>query len=325
MDSAGRTFGLLALGSLFAFVLTAMGACLLLSILSYRAATDGLLTAIGDPAFFPAVAFLLAVGAGVVLAAVSLRRQARSSRILARRVRALELPLTPALRAIVTRTHLGGRLVLVDSDAPFSFVFGAFRPRIAVSHALVETATPAELDAVIEHERYHVRNLDPLRISLARALPMALFYVPALSQLRERYVARRELAADRHALRRYGRAPLAGALFKVLRAPEWPELATAAAMGGTELLDARITQLETGREPSLGGISRRAAVSSVVSGTVLAIGFGAAAAGLGWTPDMRGGMDVPVAGAFMVAACAAPWAFGGFLAWIAVSGHRTAR
>src|SRR5206468_5920895 len=89
------------------------------------------------------------------------------------------------------------------------------------------------------------------KVMLARALPAAFFYLPALGGLHRRYVAARELAADRRAVDRCGRRPLAGALFKVVRGPAWPELDMAAAIGGPELLDIRVTQLETGTEPTV--------------------------------------------------------------------------
>ncbi|MBW3672283.1 MAG: hypothetical protein KY432_11505, partial [Acidobacteria bacterium] len=41
------------------------------------------------------------------------------------------------------------------------------------------------------------------------------------------------------------------ALLKVVRGPAWPELSTAAAIGGDELLEVRIAQLESGREPRI--------------------------------------------------------------------------
>jgi Zn-dependent protease with chaperone function len=129
------------------------------------------------------------------------------------------------------RAGLRGRVKLLDCDERFSFAYGALDPRVAVSRGLREAAQPDELDAALEHERYHVRNLDPLKVLLARALPATFYYAPALSALKQRYVAGRELAADRRAYRSCGRKPLAGALFKVVRGPSWPELQTAAAIG----------------------------------------------------------------------------------------------
>jgi hypothetical protein len=39
-----------------------------------------------------------------------------------------------------------------------------------VSRGLKERASPGEPHAVLEHERYHVYNLDPLKVLLARGL-----------------------------------------------------------------------------------------------------------------------------------------------------------
>jgi beta-lactamase regulating signal transducer with metallopeptidase domain len=324
LDTAGRSFGVLALASLVGFVLTGMGTCVLLSVAAYRVASDGAAAVTEDIAVLPAALFVVATTIGVILAAASLRRQARGSRALARRVRALDLPPPARLASAAARVSLSGRVVLVDDDQPFSFVFGAFRPRVAVSRGLLEAATDPELDAVLEHERYHVRYLDPLRVLIARALPRALFYAPVLGQLRERYVAGRELAADRRAADRHGRGPLAGALFKVLRGPDWPELSAAAAIGGPELMDVRVEQLETGREPAIRRVARATVAVSILSSLLLAVAFGAAVGGLGW-PDAQKVADIPLAGLFMAAACAAPWLLAGLLAWMWLSGPRDPR
>ncbi|HVA20359.1 MAG TPA: M56 family metallopeptidase [Solirubrobacteraceae bacterium] len=100
-------------------------------------------------------------------------------------------------------------------------------------------------------ERDHVRNLDPLKVLIVRALPATFFFLPVLGALRARYVAGREMAADRRAVQECGRKPLVSALLKVVRGPAWSELEVAAAIGGPELLDLRVAQLESGREPRL--------------------------------------------------------------------------
>ncbi|MGH2726525.1 MAG: M56 family metallopeptidase, partial [Actinomycetota bacterium] len=130
---------------------------------------------------------------------------------------------------------------------------------------------------VLAHERYHVRTRDPAKVVLARAFPRAAFYLPALRHLRRRYVAGRELAADRRAVRSCGETALAGALYKVVRGPAWPELSQAAAIGGPELLDARVEQLETGSEPAVppvsGGAKLLTAVALVGLAALLAFSF----------------------------------------------------
>jgi beta-lactamase regulating signal transducer with metallopeptidase domain len=174
---------------------------------------------------------------------------------------------------------------------------------------------------VLEHERYHVRNLDPLKVLLARALPATFFYVPALASLRGRYIAGRELAADRRAVEACGRQPLAGALVKVVEAPRWPELHAAAAIGGPDLLDVRVAQLERGSEPAIEGVSAHAVVLSLVGVGVLATAFVVSVVGFGGpsaVADATGASLRPLdilLGAF----CALPWIVGGWLAyrWLA--------
>jgi len=130
----------------------------------------------------------------------------------------------------------------------------SLRRGILASRALARRVRSLALELP---ERYHVRNLDPLKVLLVRALPATFFFVPALAALRSRYVAGRELAADRRAVRACGHDPLVGALLKVVRGPAWGELQAAAAIGGSELLDLRIAQLESGSEPRLGAFTAR--------------------------------------------------------------------
>jgi hypothetical protein len=324
LDTANRSFAGIAAVSLLAGMLALCGAvgCVLVALLVARLAGDGLSAFADEPdAVWPALAFIAVVGAGAVLGVLSLRRQVRASRALARRVDALELPLTRELRAAAERAGLAGRVKVVDSSERFSFAYGALAPRVAISRGLVEVAESEELEAVLSHERYHVRNLDPLKVMLSRALPRSFYYVPVLDGLHTRYVAARELAADRRALWSHGRQPLAGVLYKVVRGPAWPELSAAAAIGGAELLDARLAQLELGSEPALAGPTRRALALSLLGAAALTALFAVAVAGFGGpsavgdvTGDRFTALDV--AGA---AVCAVPWFIGGWLGfrWLA--------
>jgi Zn-dependent protease with chaperone function len=99
-------------------------------------------------------------------------------------VRALATTAPEALAQTAQQAGLAGRVVLVDAGDSFSFVYGVMTPRVAVSRGLLERATDDELRAVLEHERYHVRNLDPLKAALVRVLSEALFVLPALDSLR---------------------------------------------------------------------------------------------------------------------------------------------
>jgi beta-lactamase regulating signal transducer with metallopeptidase domain len=268
----------------------------------------------------PAVLFLAVVGAGGVVGVLALYRQALASRRLALRLRGLRLPTPPKLQQAAEKSRVWSRARFIDSEEAFSFAYGALRPRVAVSRGLVEHATPAELEAVLVHERYHVRNRDPLKVVLARSLARALFFLPILRGLESRYLAGRELAADRRALRYCGRSALASALLKVVRGPQWPELSTAAAIGGPELLDVRVAQLETGTEPPLSGLTRWRIALSVGGALVLLVSFVAAILGLGGVAAISHtmGMDQGIGGGLDplgVLICVAPWVLAGWLGW----------
>ena len=103
-------------------------------------------------------------------------------------------------------------LVLRDRRA-HAFCAGHLRPRVFISTATADALDPAELDAVLAHEAQHRLRRDPLRIAAARALSEALFFLPVLRRLTDRYCALAELGADEAAVARTGDpAPLAAAM-----------------------------------------------------------------------------------------------------------------
>jgi hypothetical protein len=112
--------------------------------------------------------------------------------------------------------RLPGRAdVQVLADArPEAFCAGWLRPRIYISRGALDALGPAELEAVLAHEAHHRARRDPLRLAVAQVLAQALFFLPAVRQLAERYTSLIELAADDAAVTagRGNPAPLAAAL-----------------------------------------------------------------------------------------------------------------
>lgn len=326
LDTANRSFFGLVGGAFLAYIGVGLGACVVAAILVYRVSTQGVDVLAGQGfALVPGLMLLGLVGTGAVLGVRSILAQAASSRRLARRLAALRFSAQPRVEEAASRAGLGRRVELIDSGESFSFAHGALSPRVAVSRGIVEALSDSELDAVLEHEAYHVRNLDPLKVMVARALSAGLYFLPALGGLRSRYVAARELAADRRAVEVRGHEPLAAALLKVVGGSAWPDLGTAAAIGGPELLDVRVAQLEQGREPELAGASGASIALSALGGGVIAAAAAAAIAasgGLGTVlettmPEMgTGALEL----AAVAAGCALPLFAGGFagyrwLAW----------
>lgn len=320
LDTANRSFFGLVTLALATYVVVGLAACLLLALLGYRVAQDGASVLVGEVGtIWPALVVLAAIAVGALHALRSFAIQILSSRRLGRRVREMAIPLTAPLAAAIQRTRLRGRVTLIDAEQAFSFAYGALSPRVAVSRGLVEATSQEELEAVLAHERYHVRNLDPLKVVVARGLPRGFFYVPALRDFARRYVAGRELAADRLALEDHGRTALAGALLKVVGGPAWGELQAAAAIGGSDVLDARVTQLEVGREPRVAGLSLAAVLLSLLWVAVLILmvavvvrGFGGLSAVL--TAAMPG-METDASTLALMPLCLLPWVGGGLVAY----------
>jgi Zn-dependent protease with chaperone function len=153
-----------------------------------------------------AAALLLAVAtSGATSIVLGLRaswRQLRSYRSLVDQIRVVE-PLDKHPRVTV-----------IADPLPQAFCAGYLHPRVYVSQRTVELLTKAELDAVLAHEDHHRRVRDPLRLAYARILSRALFFVPVLRSLSERYAELAELSADHAAVRANAGevAPLASAL-----------------------------------------------------------------------------------------------------------------
>ncbi len=284
LDTADRSFFSLAATALVPFALLGLFGCGVLSLLAYRVGTDGWagLTRDGQD-LRPAAVLFAVVAAGTVAGAWSVYRQVAATRTLAGEVAARTTPATAKVAGAAAHAGLVGRVDLVGDAQPYSFTYGLARPRVAVSSGLVDAVGIDELAAVLAHERYHVRSADTVKMIVARAAPSAFFFLPALHPLRERYLAGRELAADRAAVRAAGEEALAGALFKVLDGPMWADFGTAAALGGG-VLEHRLEQLEAGCEPPLPGLPRQAVLL-----TVAALG---AIAGLFALAIGRGGTDL---------------------------------
>lgn len=221
-----------------------------------------------NPNLIPGLLLLTAAAIGITRASWLLGKSAWHSVDFGRQIHGHATQTPPRLRA-GRLAGIGGRLVVLDADAPFALTYGALRPRVVVSTGLVRALTDAELGAVLAHEREHLRGRDPLKNILARAILARHFYLPSLTGLRDRFTAGRELSADRAAIAAHGATPLAGALLKVTEGPAWAMASPSAAMSSSALLEARIRQLETGTEPAPPVAGHRAAVYAVGSALLL--------------------------------------------------------
>ena len=316
VDSASRSFFALLAVALGPYLVLGMFACGSLSVAAYElVAGDDTAVAAGAMGWV-AVGFLAIAGIGVLAALRSLWQQSAATRRLAAHVLTHRREVPARVADAAARNRIS-RIELVASDQPYAFTYGLLAPRVVISTGLLTATTAKELDAVLAHERYHVATLDPLKTLIARVIPAAFFFLPALRHLGRRYFAGRELAADRRAARRSGTASLAGALYKTAGSASPRLVASAAAMGGNDLLDVRITQPEAGHEPSLPTVPHRIMAITGAGLALSAIGIVATIAAAD-TGAAQPGVAGEVLGA---AVCAAAWLVGAAF----VYGHLAAR
>jgi Zn-dependent protease with chaperone function len=177
--------------------------------------------------------------------------------------RAAELP--ARLRTGAARTGVE-RVQCISSSLPMAFCAGARRPRIIVSEGLAEHLDDRELEAVLLHERQHLRDREPVMRAACEAAAQVLVFFPLARWLSRRRIERAELRADQAALREVGPRPVAAALFRLgSTAP-----AAAAFAGDTEL---RVAQLLGDPLPQ----QRPAAVT--VATSIVGLPFAAAVVG----------------------------------------------
>jgi Zn-dependent protease with chaperone function len=88
----------------------------------------------------------------------------------------------------------GSDVTVIDDPSPQAFCAGYLRPNIYISSGALELLSEEELGAVLIHEEHHRAVRDPFRFAFAHVLSQALFFLPALRPLGDRY---REIAEQR--------------------------------------------------------------------------------------------------------------------------------
>jgi Zn-dependent protease with chaperone function len=143
----------------------------------------------------------------------------------AREVAALPRRSAPEALAAAARRSGAEQVACVEDPGSSAFCAGLLRPRVYVTAGMVAALADDELDAVLVHEAEHARRRDPLRRLAARAAADVLFWLPLVGWWSRRRLEQAELAADRAAIGRVGRSPLARAL-RATVAPATPAAGT---------------------------------------------------------------------------------------------------
>ena len=199
-----------------------------------------------------ALVLLLAV-CGISLGFVTLFRQLAATAVLIRRLVARKVAPPPSVVIAAHGLDLEGRIDVVADQRPFSFCYWFLRPRICLSTALVERLDPDELRSVLYHERYHLKQRDPLRQIVARYFAAGLYVVPVVDELLSFHTLQKEIEADQEAVRASGGdvRSLASALYKLLPDADDVSLGLLVPVSSLSVTEARIDQLVAGRPLSL--------------------------------------------------------------------------
>ncbi|MGH9481216.1 MAG: TIGR03435 family protein [Terriglobales bacterium] len=182
--------------------------------------------------------------------------------------------------------YMEGTPVLVTEAAIEPGVFGILRPVLLFPAGLRQRLSPAELEAVVEHERCHLRRRDNLWSALHLVAETVFWFHPLVWWIGARLVEERERACDeavlQHLRHRGGdRAAYAGGIVQVCRYYMESPLSCVAGIGGGRLKQRVAAILEggwgrslsRGRKLMLAGLGLVALMGPLAAGIV----FGQAA------------------------------------------------
>ncbi|MEX0701382.1 MAG: M56 family metallopeptidase [Planctomycetales bacterium] len=138
---------------------------------------------------------------------------------------------------------LGALVVLIESKHAVAFATGVLRPRIIVSTRLMAELEPSEINAVLEHERAHVRRGHLLVFTSAHVISRAFWFIPPIDRSMRMVIAGLETSADAAAARSVG-DPLVVARTLLHVSEQARSAPPAASLGGvTDHLAHRIRRL----------------------------------------------------------------------------------
>lgn len=174
---------------------------------------------IGPLALGLAAIALLQIGGALYVALTTLLRTRAAERAWLRAATALDLD-----------PPLGVPAYAVDSPEPIIALVGVFQPKLIAARRVVDACTPAELEAIVAHERGHLHARDNFLRWLMASAPDALRWTPAHRQIEAAWHDAAEDAADDAAAGRntQSRLDLAALIVKVARMTTTPSLPAAA-------------------------------------------------------------------------------------------------
>lgn len=218
------------------------------------------------------------IAAGLTAAALTwrygrtMRRSSRATRVHGEAARVTGRGLAGAPAAVV-----------LDAPQPAAYCIPGRPATIVLTTGALAVLDPAQLTAVLAHERAHLSGRHHLLISLTRALAASLPRVPLFTQGARQVARLAEMCADDAAARRGGRLSLVAALLAMGTGAAVPTAALAATGGAATggAVTARVQRLLEPRRPTRGAGYRLA-----LTGVTLALAL---------VPVLASGLAAPLA------------------------------
>ncbi|MCO6006139.1 M56 family metallopeptidase [Actinoallomurus purpureus] len=169
---------------------------------------------------------------------------------------------------------------VLDHPLPVAYCVPSRKRPIVVSSGALDQLDDVQLQAVLAHERAHLRYRHHLFLTTVDALAAALFWLPTFREGRRCLPILLEMAADDVAARRCGRGTVAVALRKLAIAPS-PLGGLAAHSARRSEIDRRLARLETPTAIADNGRLRRLTLVMAVTSVALPALISA-----GWLAEM---------------------------------------
>lgn len=111
-----------------------------------------------------------------------------------------------------------GDILVIDHDQSLAFTLGFIRPSIVLSTSLIKILEDDELEAVIQHETYHQKNYDTLKMLILQLISQGMWFIPLTKWSYQNYKIISELLADKYAISQTGsELGLSSALVKLIK------------------------------------------------------------------------------------------------------------
>lgn len=109
-------------------------------------------------------------------------------------------------------------IIIIEHEHSLAFTMGFKNPNIILSSGLISMLEDHELEAVVEHETFHKKNNDSLKIFILQLISQALWFIPVTKWCYQNYKIISEVLADEYAIQKMGsEISLGSALLKLIK------------------------------------------------------------------------------------------------------------